>query len=111
MHRMDEQPQKLPGAQSRGGYLCVLCALCGFFYRSSGVCILDDESVSIRVIRGICVLSFFDGSVILCVVVVWGLQRRQIYIILKLIKSVSLCGSFSLSLGGCYNFLLAPRNL
>ncbi len=31
----------------------------------------------IRVIRGICVLSFVDGSVILCLVVVWGLRRRR----------------------------------
>jgi hypothetical protein len=35
------------------------------------------KSVRIRVIRGICVLSFFDGSVLLRVVVAWGLRRRR----------------------------------
>jgi hypothetical protein len=29
-HRMDVQPQRAPRAQSGGGYLSVLCALCGF---------------------------------------------------------------------------------
>lgn len=37
------------------------------------------KSVSIRVICGICVLSFFDGSVILCLMVAWGLQRCSVY--------------------------------
>jgi len=42
---------------------------------------MEDKSARIRVIRGICVLSFFDGSVILCLVIAWGLQRRrEIYI-------------------------------
>jgi hypothetical protein len=31
--------------------------------------------VCIRVIRGICVLSFFDGSVLLRLVIAWGLRR------------------------------------
>jgi len=38
-----------------------------------------------RVIRGICVLSFFDGSVLLRVVLAWGLWRRRIGITLKLL--------------------------
>ena len=35
----------------------------------------DRKSVSIRVIRGICVLSFFDGSVLFRLVVAWGSYR------------------------------------
>jgi len=76
--------------------------LMSFNYWSVYKCACDGgmmgESVRIRVIRGICVLSFFDGSVILRVVVAWGLQRRRRYINLKLINFVGLCGSFFLSL-------------
>ncbi len=38
---------------------------------------MEGKSVRIRIIRGICVLSFFDGSVILRMVVAWGSQMRR----------------------------------
>jgi hypothetical protein len=36
-----------------------------------------EKSARIRVIRGIRVLSFFDGSILLRVVVMWGDVARQ----------------------------------
>jgi hypothetical protein len=47
---------------------------------------VEGESVRIRVICGIGVLSFFEGSVLLCVVGVWGLRRRRGFNIFRVIN-------------------------